>query len=182
MEYTIKAGDKNFRPLESWKPYFFPKSFTGSCTLTESCWWSIEDWKRDQDIKDWRKIKGLTSYFSPNNRHSSMIAWATDPQENVFRICAYTNYSGSSRQVSDFITVKAGEEFRFNASMSGNTVGYRIWRSGEAKAALMVYHDFKRPCVGREIGTWFGGANNAEGPYGDVATQDMNMFISFKIN
>lgn len=175
--YTIKPGQWNFRPLEPIRPRFVTKGFFGWAVFDESAWF---DWGDDRDILDWNKLKGLTSYFSPNNRHSAMIAWRPSPEMNLFEITGYTNYPGKKAQHSGLKSLKAfaGEEIFFTCTINAFSVYYRI-ECGERQ--VEIEHKFWKRWIYREVGTSIGGANNSPGPYGGKATQNMKIDIDFNL-
>ena len=178
-KYTIYPGNKNFDPSEPIWP-FRASGFSIACRLTESCWWSPEDWEGDRDRADWNKLKGITYAFSANNKCSAMIAWRPGKLENVFEITAYTNDRHGGWTVTGTpVEVYAGEVFYCSARVYDDAVRYEISYYGNINEYT---HPFRRPWLKlyRETGTWIGGENNEPGPYGGRATQNMVMWIDFQ--
>lgn len=171
--YTIRPGQWNFNPLESWFPRR-ARGFMGSVIFDSSAWWSIDDWQGDRDIFDANKLKGLTCYFSANNYNSAMIAWRPGSKDNVFEVFAYTNYPGSEWKTGPIVKVEAGQKLHFQARIDRKQVAYNI----EEKK---ITHPFRRCWFYREVGTSIGGADNSPGPYGGKATQEMKIYVNFKI-
>ena len=176
-QYDIKEGQQNFSPKESFWPIYRPKGFRLTAILDESCWYSKEDWTLDYD-KDWHdynKLKGVTNYFTLNNHTSALIAWRPNKEPYHFDIAAYTNFPKTNWIIGEPVIVEAGQEFSAEGLLSRRKVSYTI--QGEK-----TEHSFaKRLWFGRETGTWIGGANNSEGPFGGEASQDMKMWIQFNM-
>jgi len=170
--YTIKPGQWNFRPLESWRPRFVVRGFSGWAKFDESAWF---DWEGDRDARDWNKLKGLTRYIGANNHHSAIIAWRPAEERGVFEVAAYTNYPGARWIVGELVKAKAGEKVHFEAVIYKRKVQYKIQSS-------LTGHDFRRCTIMREIGTSIGGANNSPGEYGGKATQEMKIEVEMKIH
>lgn len=176
-QYNVKKGKQNFSPNESLWPVYRPKGFQLTAVLDSSCWYSQEDWTTDldRDWYDWNKLKGVTNYFTANNHTSALIAWRPDEKENHFQIAAYTNFPKTNWIVGEPVIVKAGQEFSAEGMISRRKVNYTIQDQ-------KTEHPFaRRIWFGRETGTWIGGANNSEGPFGGEASQDMKMWIDFEI-
>jgi len=175
MIYTIKPGQWNFRPLEPIRPRFGAKGFYGSVVFHESAWF---DWGDDKDEKDWNKLKGLTAYFGPNNRHSVIIGWRPTDEKNVFELTPYTNYPRSAATYErEGIKVRAGEEVFFECDINAFSADYVI--KTDSGAILRATHNFWKRWIYREIGTSIGGANNSPGEFGGKATQEMKIEIDF---
>ena len=175
--YEIKKGQQNFSPKESWNPIYRPKGFRLTAVLDESCYYSNEDWTLnfDRDWNDWNKLKGVTNYFTLNNHTSALIAWRPDEKKNHFQFVAYTNFPKTNWIVGEPVIVEAGQEFSAEGILSRRRVNYTI-------QGQKTEHPFaRRLWFGRETGTWIGGANNSEGPFGGEASQDMKMWINFEI-
>ena len=175
-QYNVKKGNHNFTPNESLWPVYRPKGFKVTAVLDESCYYSKEDWTLDydRDWHDWNKLKGITNFFTANNHTSALIAWRPDEKENHFQVAAYTNYPKSKWIVGDPVIVEAGQSFSATVELSRRKVKYTI-------EGQVTEHSFvRRIWMGRRTGTWMGGANNAEGPFGGVASQDMKMWIKFE--
>ena len=180
-EYTIAPGQSNFRPLENPAPRWNVSGFRVAFRFDASCWWSVEDWEGDKDRDDWNKLKGLTYFFSSNNRCSALIAWRPGKRENVFEVTAYTNDKrGGFTVTGQPVEVYAGELVYADCYISPNRVHYTISYFG---VETKYEHDFSRPWlkVFREVGTSIGGANNSPGKYGGYATQDMKLWADFEV-
>ena len=179
-EYTIAPGQSNFRPLENPAPIFMPSGFRVAFKFDPSCWYSLEDWEGDIDWYDINKLKGLTYFFSANNRCSALIGWRPAKAENTFEVMPYTNDRKGRFQFSPGILVYAGEMVYAESYIGPNHVEYRLKYYG---VETSYKHDFNRPWlrVFREVGTSIGGANNSPGKYGGYATQDMKLWADFEV-
>ena len=180
-KYTIRPGQTNWRPYENPLPRLWVKGFEVRFRFAPSCWWSQEDWQYDLDREDWNKLKGLTWYFSPNNKSSAMIAWRPAIEENIFEVTAYTNPERGRFQVTGTpVLIKAGEDGWARCQLGKREVDYTI-------TTPMGENDYKHfwtrpaPGVWREVGTYQGGANNEPGPFGGATTQYMEMETQFRI-
>jgi|GEM_PF-6879906 len=174
-EYNIKQGKQNFSPTESIWPIYRPKGFDLVAVLDSSCWYSQEDWTYDVDGDwyDWNKLKGITNYFTPNNHTSALIAWRPDTIPYHFQIAPYTNYPKATWTVGDPVVVAANMPINCSADFSKRKVEYTIQDQETT-------HGFaRRIWFGRETGTWMGGANNSEGPFGGPASKDMWLWVDF---
>lgn len=179
-EYTIKAGDKNYQPLESWWPILSPKGFDVEFEIRPGGWASLEDWGGDRDWFDKMKLKGLTSYFGPNNSRSAMIAFAYGEEPETWVISGYTNYPGSDIQrQGESVIIRSGTRCKAKARLYRNKVIYWIEYEGRT---IEIHHSFvRRLRIAREVGTYPGGSNNADGPHGGRAFKDMSIGIAFKV-
>ncbi len=173
VTYSVHTGQTNFRPLENPLPRFNAKGFELEFLFHKGGWCSREEWGGDQDYYDWQKLKGLTGFFSLNNRNSAMFAFRYGEQEESYQIAPYTNFKGRWK-VSQEIIILAGQPVTVQAVFGKDKVTYYY-------GPLRVEHDFKRRLVMREIGTYAGGANNAPGPHGGQAFKDMKIDIDFKV-
>jgi len=170
MKYTIKKGKQNFKPLDNFLPKFGKKRFEVTFVFDESCYYSLNDWGGDNDFYDLNKLKGVTNFFSANNKQSVMLAWRPVKDAlNTFDIFAYVNQKNGDFSYSWLGHVMAGIEETF-------------WLEWEKSKAIFGWknetyweEEIKRPCVMRGIGTWIGGENNSKGEFGGVASQDMSL-------
>lgn len=172
MKYTIKAGQKDWSPMEIPWPYF-PKrgsQWMFDIEFTESCWY---DWRPDMDQHDINKIGGVTNMFSLNNVDSALLGWRPSLMaRNLFEIFPYFNV-GSSIVVGDPTIVGAGAITRAVITYLG-----RKEFSIQIEDMEPENHKLERFWVGRRVGMNMGGANNSPGPYGGVASQDMEMYVT----
>lgn len=174
-EYNVKKGNQNFKPNESLWPVMNPKGFKLDAMIDSSCWYSLEDWNNDRDWFDYNKLKGITNYFTANNHTSALIAWRPHTEPYKFQIAAYTNYPKSGWTIGKPVTVAANTIFSCEADLTKKKVTYSI--QGQT-----TEHAFaKRIWMARRTGTWMGGANNSDGPYGGAASKDMKMWIEFDL-
>lgn len=172
QEYVLTAGRQNFRPNESIRPRFDADTMIVVARFDPSAWWSLEEWDGDRDWYDWNKLKGLTAFWSANNKQTAMFAWRPGPTPDTWQIVAYTNDEAGGRKVGRPITVGKDDLF----------VGYIYWSEQEVTYRYgdqVVSHLLERPGMLRETGTWLGGADNdPQGlPYGGAAHREMRLYV-----
>jgi hypothetical protein len=92
-----------------------------------------------------------------------------------FELAAYTNDRKGGWVVSDPVIVCADERAEFYGKRDGSLMRYLI--IGPNGERIEAAHRWKRPWVSSAINTWFGGANNSEGPFGGEAHRDMSVWI-----
>ena len=176
-KYTIQPGQQNFKPLDSFWPRFNVKKFTVLARFAPSCYYSLQDWEGDRDWYDWNKLKGVTDFFSANNSRSCMVAWRPHVSDNHIEISAYVNYPGSEIKVQPLGVIECGKIFEVTVRMRGDESEFS-YSDGETETTAFLR--YRRAWVSREVGTWVGGAGNAEGPYGGAATQYMELEAEVK--
>lgn len=174
ITYQIKPGQKNFRPFENPLPRFGARGFELNFMIESGAWCSLEDWQGDRDYYDWQKLKGLTSYFSSNNRRTAMFAFRFGVEPETYQLVSYTNYPGKRRGTGQILTFKADELVFTQAVFAAEEA---IFYYGPHRMA----HDFRAGYVMREVGTYPGGANNADGPHGGRALKAMTIKAEFTI-
>lgn len=185
--YSIKRGYTAFRPIACPLPALTCSGFSFTAILDSSCWFSADEVGSDKDRADWLKLTGITAAFSLNNRRSALIAWRPTDVPDTFAITAYTNDSKGSWKIGGpgfkIATVKAGEQFsgrvRFEQYLFTDAVEYYI---DTLSGTFTATHDFDKPwhCLYREIGPWWGGANNEPGDYGGAAPKDATLQLGFR--
>jgi len=180
ITYTVKAGETNFRPLERLLPYWSPAGFSLIATIHPGAWASLEEFGGDQDRADWQKLKGLSSFFSGNNKETAYIAFNYDDEPGFYRAVGYTNFPGSAWVAGKPVRFKEGEPLYAQADFWRGRVRYQL---SSAYGNESYYHDFlkRKPLLAREAGTYAGGANNSPGPHGGKAFKDMSIDVSFKV-
>lgn len=173
MKYTIKAGQKDWSPMEFPWPYF-PKvgsQWIYDIVFTESCWYN---WLPDMDQHDWNKIGGVTNMFSLNNVDSALIGWRPEAETpGRFELIPYFNVGKTVKLGQEIMPVVAEEAVKAYITYMGNKV-FSI-QIGFAPGHSEQLEKF---WFGRRIGMNMGGANNSPGPYGGVASQDMEMYVT----
>ena len=195
--YSVKAGNHLFCPIRSLTPYR-KHDFAGFVEFDSSAYVHPVEWSYehedgvslDYDYFDWNKLAGLTGYLSRPNRNSVMIAWrwAVD-RPYCFELAAYTNDRKGDWRVSyeekdeqglrKTVTVCAGERAWFFGKEHRGMMLYTL--VGPANRPVVVEHPWRRPWVVAEINTWFGGANNAAGPFGGVPHRDLFVDLHMEI-
>ncbi len=173
-DYVVEAGRQNFRPNESILPRIAAKGMEVYAVFDSSSWWSIDDWNGDRDYYDWNKLKGLTAYWSTNNRQTAMFAWRPDSTAYTIQVTAYTNDKKGGWTAGPPVRVRCGDLFTGIINWTSRKASYQY---GEES----VIHDLRRPYVTRETGTWIGGGNNSEGPYGGQAHKEMKVSVETRI-
>lgn len=185
-KYTIRKGDTNFKPYDNFLPRIRPLGFVVEFKFDPSAWWSKESWDNDADYEDELKLKGLTDYWSTNDKHTAMLSWRPiSDQPNTWRVSPYLNYPNTTRTIGEPLIVRGNDAGKFTVIFKENGtvdyVGEAITSLGDRKVIPRQNFPFQRTRVMREVGTWFGGQNNADGPYGGKAHKDMCLFIGFSI-
>lgn len=180
QQYTIKKGQKNFRPYELPYPYWKPSGFEVQFKFHPGGWCSLADWDFDRDWYDWQKLAGLTRFFSANNKQSAMYAFRFGEEEETYELAAYLNDSAGQRIVSNPIVIRTGVYAQGFCSFE-NENHVRFWARQEDESYLNFQHGFRRPKLMRRVGTYPGGRNNSEGPHGGRAVKAMQIELDFKI-
>jgi hypothetical protein len=178
--YKIKKGEKNYSPMESWLPIFYPDGFEVYFRFNEG-WSSLEEWGGDKDWNDYQKLKGLTKYVTLNNYHSAIIAFNYNKEEDHYNIFPYVNYPGKEFKIEkNHIVVKKGEIGYAKVEIKKKKVLFTL-KDAHGTTLTFEYPFVKRMLVARELGTYPGGGNNSEGPYGGAAFKDADIDIDFRI-
>jgi len=182
-QYTIHPGRQNFTPSEPPWPRLGP-GFTFEAVFHHSCYWSWADWGFDRDWYDWNKLTGQTWFFSPNNHTSALVAWRPANLKGKIQVAPYLNYPGSVWKVGDTLTVDT-QDNEHGSRLTGSVyAGKRevIYRMAYEEQRLEMVFPWKRkwPWITRQVGTWIGGGNDKEGPYGGEATQEMKLWLGYK--
>lgn len=185
-KYTIRKGDTNFKPYDNFLPRIRPLGFVVEFKFDPSAWWSPESWDNDADYNDELKLKGLTDFWSANDNHSAMVSWRpVADQPNTWRVSPYLNYPGTTRTIGEPLIVRGNDSGKFVVTFKEDGtvhyIGTVTSSTGVTKGLPRQVFPFQRTRVMREVGTWFGGANNSAGPYGGKAHKDMTVFIDFSI-
>ena len=187
--YHIKKGRTAFRPMASLFPALVYSGFSFTAEFDSSCWFSAAEVGGDKDRADWLKLTGITAAFSLNNQRSALIAWRPTDVPDTFAITAYTNNKLGGWKIGGpgfkIATVKAGEQFSGRVLFWHDpitlrpTVDYYIHTPSGTFTAT---HDFDKPwhCLYREIGPWWGGANDQPGGYGGTAPKDATLQLDFR--
>ena len=173
MKYTIKQGQKDWKPME-FPCLYSPKvgsQWIFDIEFTESCYYN---WLPDMDQHDYNKIGGVTNALSLNNVDSALIGWRSSLMaENLFEIVPYFNV-GSAFEIGNPLITGPGVTNRVIITYKGNKTFETQIESMEPMERKLNKFWF-----GRRIGMNMGGANNAPGPYGGVASQDMEMYVTY---
>lgn len=176
--YRIKAGQKNFRPLECPWPIIRPIGFEVRFRIMPGGWCSLEDWGNDRDWNDWQKIKGVTHFLSPNDRRTAMGVFSFGEEPETYRIGAYTNDKKGNHKHQRALVISSDQWCTLKCTFEPKLALFDF-SSQQIKVPTikLEFNDFK---VGREVGTFAGGRNNSPGPYGGKAVKRMVMEADFK--
>lgn len=176
--YTINPGQSNFRPLERPWPIFRPTGFEVRFRILPGGWCSLEEWGNDRDWEDWQKIKGITHFLSPNDRRTAMGVFAFGDAPETYKIGAYTNDKKGNHQHQRALIIEAEQWCTLQCCFEPRLALFQF-STQELKVPVIKldFNDFK---IGREVGTFAGGSNNAPGPYGGKAIKRMLMEAAFK--
>lgn len=186
--YTVKPGKANFRPLENPLPVFNPKGFEIVFKFLPGGWCSKDDYSfiddnsksvLDKDRDDLQKIKGITHFFSANNKRTAMFAFSFGDQPETYKLFAYTNDKKGNFKWSRPIIVESNEVVAGTCEFVDGKAVYNL--ATEGGLYLNESHDFKSFKIGREVGTYAGGANNSPGPFGGKAVKELSIDIDFNI-
>jgi hypothetical protein len=154
--FSVDKGKHDFTP--NWFPLpYFNRTISRKVILHENCWFSLEDedYNGGNDVKDWNKIFGLTSYTLSNTDYSMIFAWRPAAEKNTFEITAYVNpKDGGKFETGTPIIVKAGEQVVLTIKWGVNAV-FSVYGNEAFK------YRGRRPWVVRKIGPWFGGNQTA---------------------
>jgi len=193
IEYNIRAGERNFSPMEPFWPGL-ARQFEFWVAFHHSCYYSKEDWTLDYDM-DWHdvnKLAMLTLAYTPNNHLSYGAGFMPGNISREILVTPYTNYPGSNfvTRRTDSLPVQtagsleeaqAAEKVLYGRVTRNSRAVHYTFERGEAR--LETSHPFRTPWympwVSRRAGTWMGGKNNAPGPYGGKASQDMKLWLEF---
>ena len=195
MIYTIKKGQTDWRPRDRFRLLAGFDSLTWTVTPNKSMQFNYVDPitdKLDPDAFDWKKIGGisLVNWRNPWNaimkdRDSIMMAWRWNPTLSVHEFAVYVNEAGDNIAYEN-----AGQLLR---TIAGTRISMQITRQTHRNYRAALYVDSQGPksvnafeIETRQrfglyslIGPWYGGKNNAPGPWGGAAPQDMTIDIEF---
>lgn len=197
-KYSIKEGQRDFKPFDSGiLPFNLNKVKEIQITfnLDESCWYN---WGTDNDQYDWNKLAGVSKYLTFNNSDSStMIVWRPALKEGFFEISVLTNWV-NGYLVGEYwkegnnevlLTVPASVNVYATISLANTernvnpaVKDYEICLTSEIHdKEICVKHIKGDYNLVRRTGCFFGGKNNASGPYGGEASKDMHLYYDYKI-
>lgn len=185
--YTIKPGQKNFRPYEPIWPIWKPGGFTISGKFLPGGWCSEEEWSYkdengnivvDRDIDDWQKLGGVTNFWSANSKQTAMFAFTFGKDEETYEVTPYTNPKKGRFVAGKPMLVESGEQWFLDNDILKNKAVYNMYSEGnkseEQDAPLTSFW------LGRQVGSYPGGENNSPGPYGGEAIKEMSIEMDFK--
>lgn len=183
-KYEVKKGKSDFKPNYLRLPYKRPKQIEIEFYFDENCWY---DYMGDGDQYDWNKIAGISCYFSGNANRSIMAAFRANPTEKyLFDVTTYSNLPnkvtkkgfGNGNEV--MLQVYAKEKTRL---LIENHLDEWYCRFDTARIiSNTAFHPVVQGAIVNKIGSWVGGKNNSEGPFGGVAPHDMTLWMNMKFN
>lgn len=174
IEYKIKKGKQNFKPNENFWPIKLPNNVTLSMAFDSSAYWSFNDWEQDKDYFDINKGVGYTHAFSKNNSQSFFIGWRPKKDcDQTFETFIYVNDNKTKWYISESLDVATNEVVVADLTLGTNTLEYCLKNNITELTGELPWEPIT---LAREAGTWIGGANNSEGPYGGKSTQNMIMY------
>jgi len=176
--YKVKKDKKNFRPIKAkfFAPLIKPKGFKLTANILPGGWSSKEEWKGDDDRKDWQKLLGVTRYFSWNDVNTAMGAFSFGDEVESYNIAAYTNRKKGDWTASNSILVESNELFTIDADFDDDQVFYNLLSEGNK--GFETVHDLKQMRIARIIWPYAGGFDNSPGPYGGRAFKDMSIEVT----
>lgn len=157
------------------------QSLSYDIVFDESCMYDMEG---DMDQLDWNKGLGVSLDWKRNDKDAIMWAWRANPDSNRMELTLYAHkkykrivgYNGNEV----LLTAKPYEK----VSIEINRMDREEWEmtfvnhdQGTINQAIVKMR--KNPCYSRRINAWFGGANNAPGPYGGLAPDYMFFYVNY---
>lgn len=160
----------------------------------------------DPDWADWKKVGGisLVNWRNPQNifvknNDAIMLAWRWNVDLQMFEYALYVNRKGENipyEGPAQVVRVKAREETLSNGDKipaGFDKVIFTIRRERQNRYRIFIYAENENPKnrgsiivnTRQRFGTysiinpWYGGANNAPGPWGGKAPRDMEMVVDF---
>lgn len=158
----------------------------------------------DADWRDWKKVSGisLVNWKNPQNifvknNDSIMLGWRWNPELHLFEFCLYVNEKGKNipyERADQILRVKPSVKnvdgvmqptgqfpqivFEIE-TINSKTYGVKLYSLEENKKGInrIVVKTRQRFNLYSRVNPWYGGANNAPGPWGGKAPRDMRMDI-----
>ena len=134
----------------------------------------------DRDYDDGHKGPGLTKANTLNNHTSILLAYQF--QDNGFGVMAYFNdKDGSIPKSFNFKRLEFGQTAKLViTNLNREGFNYKLFiEKEEVDAGSFQWKISKWFPFLRKTGCSFGGANNAPGPFGDKAPQEIKFKASF---
>lgn len=166
-EYTVFEGKQDFQPNDTDLIPGSPKKVTWVVTFYPSCYYN---WLPDNDHYDMNKGGGWTEAWTANNKNTIMWAWRPAADTTLMEYVAYyNNPNGGFQFLTEVFRVGLDEEFWVTIEPINGTWVFSSTHIEPFDTEIEVSNSV------RLVGLWIGGANNAEGPYGGKASQDMTL-------
>lgn len=200
--YKIDKGQTKWRPIDFVIKLIFgfrQITFYNQTNASQQPDYTYGDGEIDQDWMDWKKCGGVSfvSFFGlywrnifQKNRDAVMLGWRYNVENDTRfqEYCVYENRAGKA--------IKYQEPHQTLRVATGTKVALTIKKSGrrEYKAYLyvasegidsvnpIIINTRFAPMIYSLIGLWYGGKNNAPGPFGGAAPKDMTTQWAYEIN
>lgn len=175
--YAVKAGEHAFRP---WPTVLYRHrsidTITYHVVFDESC---LYDMKGDLDQLDWSKGAGFSLNWRRNDKDALMWAWR-NPAPNseyldltVYYHLDYERFWGFQGE-DVLLKAKPFQSIRIEFIRTGSKKWQVNFLNLEENLRSSAEVELRsNPTFSRRINPWFGGADNAPGPFGGVAPNDM---------
>lgn len=182
--YAVKAGEHAFRP---WPIILYRHrqldTITYHVMFDESC---LYDMKGDLDQLDWSKGAGFSLNWRRNDKDALMWAWRNPTPESEYldlTVYYHRNYERFWGYEGEDVLLKAKpfQPIRIDFIRQGDKqwkVDFYNPQEEWNSSALVKLNS--NPSTSRRINPWFGGANNAPGPFGGVAPNDMIILMEIE--
>jgi hypothetical protein len=182
--YAVQAGKHAFRP---WPIILYRHrdldTLTYHVLFDESC---MYDMKGDLDQLDWSKGAGLSLNWRRNEKDALMWAWRNPHPESEYldlTVYYHRDYERFWGYEGEDVLLKAKpfQPLRIDFIRQGNKKWKVDFFNLEEKTERSVVVELRtNPVFSRRINPWFGGADNAPGPFGGVAPNDMVILMNSK--
>ncbi len=144
--------------------------------------------KGDLDQLDWSKGGGLSLDWKRNEKDALMWAWRNPVSESeyldltVYYHLNYERFWGYEGK-DVLLRAKPFQALRIDFIRKGEKQWLVNFQNLDENTSSSVTVNLrKNPTYSRRINPWFGGANNAPGPYGGVAPNDMIILMKLEKN
>lgn len=183
----VKEGQKDFSPSEGLHIYKGSGPYTWVFRPTDSMVFDYKDPHTgmiDEDWHDWKKGGGLSLVNWWNiqnlfvlNRDNIMWVWRYNPNDKIFEFAIYMNVKGDK-----VVFEKPDQILRLRRNQTGfcmikreSSRKYKVYldRFSKENPNYRVVKPRQKFYVYREIGLYYGGANNSVGIWGGAAPKDM---------
>lgn len=192
--YTIKTGKTDWTPKEPLEIFCDFKAITWEFSPDKTMAFPYAyEGGIDQDWRDWKKIGGISLAawgldlinLVQLSRDSIQLGWRYNVELQVFEYAAYVNENGAH-----YAFERADQVLRCGPGAKG---GMRLTKLDRQNYRAALYfleegpkavNEFpirtrKEFTIYRRTGLWYGGRNNAPGPYGGRAPRNMRTQVGY---